>query len=615
MKTKIKLSAILIITMVIFQPLQGQELSQETLETAPYFFKKQFLEQTFQADHIKKKPGHYSKNDWAAAIDSAWGPGLPVASKLAIFDLFWKNIDWYFACFQDLIVDWESLKTIYWDEIKDTVSRGRFAAIMNHLAIALKESHTNCEDRDVCVYTASEPGIPLLWVGGWGNNGHFGAGVTPLPDSSLLVYKAIADHPLGLVPGDIVLGYDGLPWKILYQELLTAQLPVHGWYWGCSESSYLHSWLISAGLNWHLFDTIDIIKYNSGNIIHLPTTPLTKLDTLLLCTEQMEIPGVPMPDYNNQQLFSYGIIEGTQIAYIYGWGWFWEAENEFYNAIYDIMNNYETSGLIIDFRMNYGGNMFLSDPGLSLLFNTTDTTVGMAWRSDPDNHFSMVPFSGGPPSAYVIHGDTSTFYDKPIAVLTGPGAVSSGDQVALRMKFHPKARFFGKSTTTAFNAPIELNVGTAGWYCRYAKYDAYLVNDPENYLTHDEFEVDEQVWHNPDDVAQGIDAVEQTAVDWIDGLQNGINKPSEVYLKDGIKSYPNPFSNSTTIEFTLPDASFVNLEISDITGKTVVTLFTGYLKKGNHKINWNAGGLDGGVYFIRLKTKNDAKVHKVLIIK
>ncbi len=135
-----------------------------------------------------------------------------------------------------------------------------------------------------------------------------------------------------------------MPWKILYQELLTAQLPVRGWWWGCSESAYLHSWLIGGGLNWHLFDTIDIVKYNSGETIHLSTLPLAELDEVFFCTEQLNIPGVPMPDYYSEQLFSYGIIEGTQIGYIYGWGWFWEAENEFYNAIDDLMNNYETTG-------------------------------------------------------------------------------------------------------------------------------------------------------------------------------------------------------------------------------------------------------------------------------
>jgi len=50
-----------------------------------------------------------------------------------------------------------------------------------------------------------------------------------LPDSgadgSLLVYKVAAAHPLGLEPGDVVLGYEGVAWKDLYPALLEAELP------------------------------------------------------------------------------------------------------------------------------------------------------------------------------------------------------------------------------------------------------------------------------------------------------------------------------------------------------------------------------------------------------
>ncbi len=351
----------------------------------------------------------------------------------------------------------------------------------------------------------------------------------------------------------------------------------------------------------------------TGDTLQLATSVLEGQTENFYCSEQLDIPGVPKPDIFNQELFSYGIIDETDIGYIYSWGWFWDAENEFYEAIADLMFNNETSGLIIDFRMKFGGNMFLSDLGLALLFNTQDSTIGFVGRNDPEDHCSWGNVAS--PGIYIIQGNPDNYYDKPIAVLTGPGAVSSGDQVALRMKFHPMTKVFGKSTTAAFNAPTNLNLGDPDWTGRYASADAYLVSDPGNNLTHEEFEVDEQVWHNADDVAQGIDAVVQAAVNWIDSLTVAINEPSKICLKNGIKIYPNPFSLQTTIEFTLPESEFVTISIYDITGKRLETILSKKLSKGNHKINWNAEGLNEGIYFIRMETQNSSIVHKAVIMK
>ena len=43
-----------------------------------------------------------------------------------------------------------------------------------------------------------------------------------LPDSNTLVLRVVPNHPLNLEPGDIILGYEGIPWKNLVQELLDA---------------------------------------------------------------------------------------------------------------------------------------------------------------------------------------------------------------------------------------------------------------------------------------------------------------------------------------------------------------------------------------------------------
>ena len=401
-------------------------------------------------------------------------------------------------------------------EIEAGVSRGRFAAIMNHLALALRESHTDRlgSGRELLGAQSRRAAVRR---GRLGRQRHFGAGLTPLPDDSLLVYKTVPNHPLGLVPGDIVLGYDGVPWKQLYPELLAAQLPLTGWWWGSSESSWTHSMLMSAGLNWHLFDTIDVVKHATGRDRPPVRRPAGQHSPSSLdCTEQLPIPGVPMPDYlGSDDPVSWGIVRAPRSATSTCAPGPADAGIQFYAAVDSLLTQYQTTGLIFDFRTNYGGNMFLSYPALSLLFGGDDVHHRVRERCNGTDHLAMCPSPNGPPSAYVIHGTAAADYDRPIAVLVGPGALSSGDQVANLFSFHPQARFFGKSTSTAFNAPVRCALPISGWSSRYAVFDAYRVTDPTNYLTHDEFPVDEPVWLTPDDVARGKDTVVEAALHWI----------------------------------------------------------------------------------------------------
>jgi len=233
---------------------------------------------------------------WPQLIDAAWGPGAPTADKLRIFDSAWEALDQGYGAFMNLEVDLASLRERYRLEIEGGVSRGRFVAILNHLSRAMKDLHTVIFNREVNTWPVS-PGVPLFIVRGWLDNSHFGASVTPLPDDSLLVYRACANHPLGLEPGDVVLGYDGIPWRDLYRTLLDEELPIEmGAAWGSTDESMDHAMLISVGMNWHLFDTIDVVKYSTGETEHLSTGLFRRRTSR--CTvwgkEQLLVPGVPM---------------------------------------------------------------------------------------------------------------------------------------------------------------------------------------------------------------------------------------------------------------------------------------------------------------------------------
>jgi hypothetical protein len=84
------------------------------------------------------------------------------------------------------------------------------------------------------------------------------------------------------------------------------------------------------------------------------------------------------------------------------------------------------------------------------------------------------------------------------------------------------------------------------------------------------------------------------------------------------QNYPNPFNPQTTIEFDLPEQSFVTLKVYDMLGREVATLAENQqFAEGNHDITFDASALSSGVYFYRVLI-NDGEhqfFKKMLLVK
>jgi hypothetical protein len=77
-------------------------------------------------------------------------------------------------------------------------------------------------------------------------------------------------------------------------------------------------------------------------------------------------------------------------------------------------------------------------------------------------------------------------------------------------------------------------------------------------------------------------------------------------------NFPNPFNPSTIIVFSLPRSEYVILKIYDITGREIETLVEGEVPPGEHRLQWSAEGLAGGVYFCRMAAKGYSQTIKLL---
>lgn len=492
--------------------------------------------------HIPKKQGTYSAQDWQVVIDSTWGQGDHTVVKLRDFDAFCKRIDEKYPSFYNLNVNWDSLRNVFRPEIEAGVSRGRFYAIMSQLFISLKDNHTRMVDKDVAG-TELKHGVPLLVPDGYWGVGHFGAALAPLPDSSLFVYRAVGNHPLGLEVGDIVLGYDGTPWKTLYKELLEIQFPIAAYigngykelrYWSSTETGIGHTWLTSAGMNWHLFDTLDVVKYHTGETVHLSVKPLEAQNMELVAAGQLPVPGVPFPQIQNDyNPVSWGIIENTKIGYLYVYSWVegvWTKSpgSEFTEAIEAFMSDENIEGLIIDSRLNEGGSLSSFTRGLGMLFNDDWDLTQYDIRADRNDHFAMqwqrnVEFEF----------DGSNFFDKPIAVLTGPLSQSAGDMFPFIFESHPMSHSFGLPTSGAFGSFEWTERGhwqkwitVSNWRYR---------NQAGVYFTHKVFPPDETLWLEREDAVKGEDTVVKRAMEWITNLSYAHDvQVNKTYLKPNL---------------------------------------------------------------------------------
>ncbi len=88
-----------------------------------------------------------------------------------------------------------------------------------------------------------------------------------------------------------------------------------------------------------------------------------------------------------------------------------------------------------------------------------------------------------------------------------------------------------------------------------------------------------------------------------------------------IKSYPNPFNTETNIDFSLPKAEKVKLEIYNIKGQLVKTLINEAKNAGSYQTKWNGTdnnnntSVASGEYIYMLSTKSKVITGKMILMK
>ncbi len=95
-------------------------------------------------------------------------------------------------------------------------------------------------------------------------------------------------------------------------------------------------------------------------------------------------------------------------------------------------------------------------------------------------------------------------------------------------------------------------------------------------------------------------------------VETNIDAPARFDLA---QNYPNPFNPTTKIDFSVPSNSNVKLTVYNVLGQQIAVLVNGLMKSGNHTVDFNATGLNSGLYFYKLESNGVSLVKKMMLVK
>ncbi|NQT63047.1 MAG: family 16 glycosylhydrolase [Candidatus Marinimicrobia bacterium] len=95
----------------------------------------------------------------------------------------------------------------------------------------------------------------------------------------------------------------------------------------------------------------------------------------------------------------------------------------------------------------------------------------------------------------------------------------------------------------------------------------------------------------------------------------GIDKPALPPQYELTKIFPNPFNDSTRLEFSIPETAEVKISLFDLRGAEVKILASQLYTRGAYQLLLQGNDLSSGVYFVRFATDDFQQNRKILLLK
>ena len=81
------------------------------------------------------------------------------------------------------------------------------------------------------------------------------------------------------------------------------------------------------------------------------------------------------------------------------------------------------------------------------------------------------------------------------------------------------------------------------------------------------------------------------------------------------RCYPNPFNQTTTLEFDVANSGLVTFIVYNINGQIVESISPEFYTPGNYHIKWEARDVPTGIYLIQMETESSVHLQKVMLLK
>jgi predicted heme/steroid binding protein len=101
------------------------------------------------------------------------------------------------------------------------------------------------------------------------------------------------------------------------------------------------------------------------------------------------------------------------------------------------------------------------------------------------------------------------------------------------------------------------------------------------------------------------------------GVATGIDSRNDLSVQNFKleQNYPNPFNPSTKIQYQIPGAGHVKIDVVDILGRYITTLVNDDKFAGQYEVTFNAGNLPSGIYFYHMQSGQYSQTKKMMLLK